>query len=451
MESFGNRSSRTSAMEDQISRVFLRRGSAFDAWLTATTVQVAQVLLTLPHSFAQMGLASGVVFQLLYGALGCWSCYMTTSLYADYIWILDSQKLRKENHIIQWYEVLEALLGRWWKALGLLFNCMLMLSAATIQLVACGNTVWYINDNLDKRTWTYIFGAICFSTLFIRMARNYHLWMFLGVFMTSYTAWYMTIAALFFEKHQNAVHTGPTSSVEYFTGTTNIIYTFGSHALTLEIIEAMDQPRKFKFVYVYAILYILTLTLPSAISVYWRFGDKMLEHPNALAVFSPSKFKTIAVILMLAHQIIEFAAFIVPVFAMWEKMLGIHHSNNQTIKYLARIPIVLIICLFALMLPFFGSINSVVGSFLSSIAVYILPCVAFMVIRRHEESRENAIEQPPVWIFNSWVGVYCINLGIVLWVAIVGMGFGAWASMYSLFHKVERFGLFSKCFECNKL
>ncbi|XP_024526150.1 auxin transporter-like protein 1 [Selaginella moellendorffii] len=162
---------------------------------------------------------------------------------------------------------------------------------------------------------------------------------------------------------------------------------------------------------------------------------QMLNYPNALAVLSPSKFRNVAIILMLTHQFIEFSAFVVPVFAMWEKLLGIHCSQNYTLKCIARMPIVLGICFLAIMLPFFGSINSVVGAIISSIGVYILPCLAFMVIRRHKESRENAIEQPPFWI-KSWVGVYCINLGLVLWVGIIGAGFGSWASMHNIMHKI---------------
>lgn len=60
---------------------------------------------------------------------------------------------------------------------------------------ACSN-IYYINDNLDKRTWTYIFGACCATTVFIPSFHNYRIWSFLGLMMTSYTAWYLTVASL---------------------------------------------------------------------------------------------------------------------------------------------------------------------------------------------------------------------------------------------------------------
>lgn len=65
-----------------------------------------------------------------------------------------------------------------------------------VSLDTCTSNIYYINDHLDKRTWTYIFGACCSLTVFIPSFHNYRIWSFLGLGMTTYTAWYMTIAAL---------------------------------------------------------------------------------------------------------------------------------------------------------------------------------------------------------------------------------------------------------------
>ena len=61
-------------------------------------------------------------------------------------------------------------------------------------LICCSN-IYYINDNFDKRTWTYIFGACCATTVFIPSFHNYRIWSFLGLMMTTYTSWYLTIAS----------------------------------------------------------------------------------------------------------------------------------------------------------------------------------------------------------------------------------------------------------------
>lgn len=96
----------------------------------------------------------------------------------------------------------------------------------------CSN-IYYINDKLDKRTWTYIFGACCATTVFIPSFHNYRIWSFLGLGMTTYTAWYLTIAAVVHGQVENVKHSGPNKLVLYFTGATNILYTFGGHAVTV--------------------------------------------------------------------------------------------------------------------------------------------------------------------------------------------------------------------------
>ena len=54
--------------------------------------QVAQVLLTLPYSFSQLGMLSGILFQLFYGLLGSWTAYLISVLYIEY-------RSRKEKEV----------------------------------------------------------------------------------------------------------------------------------------------------------------------------------------------------------------------------------------------------------------------------------------------------------------------------------------------------------------
>jgi len=41
----------------------------------------------------------------------------------------------------QWFEVLDGLLGPYWKAAGLAFNCTFLLFGTVIQLIACARSV----------------------------------------------------------------------------------------------------------------------------------------------------------------------------------------------------------------------------------------------------------------------------------------------------------------------
>ncbi|MFQ6647173.1 hypothetical protein Gotur_018952 [Gossypium turneri] len=196
-------------------------GSVYDAWFSCASNQVAQVLLTLPYSFSQMGMLSGIILQVFYGVLGSWTAYLISVLYIEYRTRKEKENVSFKNHVIQWFEVLDGLLGPYWKAIGLAFNCTFLLFGSVIQLIACA------------RTWTYIFGACCATTVFIPSFHNYRIWSFLGLAMTTYTAWYLTIAALVHGQVEGVTHQGPTKLVLYFTGATNILYTFGGHAVTV--------------------------------------------------------------------------------------------------------------------------------------------------------------------------------------------------------------------------
>ncbi|XP_019459587.1 PREDICTED: auxin transporter-like protein 1 [Lupinus angustifolius] len=422
-------------------------GSAYDAWFSCASNQVAQVLLTLPTSFSQLGMVSGIILQVFYGILGSWTAYLISILYVEYRTRKEKENVNFKNHVIQWFEVLEGLLGPYWKAIGLAFNCTFLLFGSVIQLIACASNIYYINDHFDKRTWTYIFGACCATTVFVPSFHNYRIWSFIGLGMTTYTAWYITIAALVHGKVENVTHTGPNKLVLYFTGATNILYTFGGHAVTVEIMHAMWKPRKFKYIYLYATVYVFSLTLPSAIAMYWAFGDQLLTQSNAFALLPPSAWRDAAVILMLIHQFITFGFACTPLYFVWEKVIGIHDTKSIFLRALARLPVVIPIWFLAIVFPFFGPINSAVGALLVTFTVYVIPSVAHMLTYKSASARQNAAEKLPFFI-PSWTLMYVINAFVVVWVLVVGLGFGGWASVTNFMRQIYTFGLFAKCYQC---
>nr|AAQ08856.1 auxin influx carrier-like protein 2 [Momordica charantia] len=560
----------------QMKNLLWHGGSAWDAWFSCASNQVAQVLLTLPYSFSQLGMLSGILFQIFYGLIGSWTAYLISVLYIEYRSRRERENVSFKNHVIQWFEVLDGLLGPHWKAVGLAFNCTFLLFGSVIQLIGCASNIYYINDHLDKRTWTYIFGACCATTVFIPSFHNYRIWSFLGLGMTTYTAWYMAVAALIHGQVEGVTHSGPTKLVLYFTGATNILYTFGGHAVTVEIMHAMWKPQKFKSIYLMATLYVFTLTLPSASAVYWAFGDELLNHSNAFsllpknsfrdaavilmlihqfitfgfactplyfvweymavaalihgqvegvthsgptklvlyftgatnilytfgghavtveimhAMWKPQKFKSIylmatlyvftltlpsasavywafgdellnhsnafsllpknsfrdaAVILMLIHQFITFGFACTPLYFVWEKVIGMHDTKSLCLRALVRLPVVIPIWFLAIIFPFFGPINSAVGALLVSFTVYIIPSAAHMLTYRKASARQNAAEKPPFFL-PSWTAMYVVNCFIVVWILVVGFGFGGWASVTNFVRQIDSFGLFAKCYQC---
>ncbi|KAM3314521.1 hypothetical protein ACQJBY_033387 [Aegilops geniculata] len=214
-----------------------------------------------------------------------------------------------------------------------------------------------------------------------------------------------------------------------------------------EVMHAMWRPQKFKAIYLMATLYVLTLTLPSAASVYWAFGDELLTHSNALSLLPRTPFRDAAVVLMLVHQFITFGFACTPLYFVWEKLIGLHDCRSLCKRAAARLPVVVPIWFLAIVFPFFGPINSAVGSLLVSFTVYIIPALAHMITYRSAHARESAVEQPPRFV-GRWTGTYVINAFVVVWVLVVGFGFGGWASITNFVRQIDTFGLFTKCYQC---
>ena len=65
-------------------------------------MQVSQVLLTLPYSFSQLGMVSGIVFYIFGGILGSKTTYIIISvLYVEYRTRKEKENVRFKNHVIQ--------------------------------------------------------------------------------------------------------------------------------------------------------------------------------------------------------------------------------------------------------------------------------------------------------------------------------------------------------------
>ncbi|KAJ0977939.1 hypothetical protein J5N97_013413 [Dioscorea zingiberensis] len=63
--------------------------------------EVARVLLTLPHSFSQLGMASGITFQPFYYLMGSWTAYFISILYVQYRTRKEREKVAFRSHVIQ--------------------------------------------------------------------------------------------------------------------------------------------------------------------------------------------------------------------------------------------------------------------------------------------------------------------------------------------------------------
>jgi auxin influx carrier (AUX1 LAX family) len=77
------------------------------------------------------------------------------------------------------------------------------------------------------------------------------------------------------------------------------------------------------------------------------------------------------------------------------------------LRILVRIPVVVLVWFVALAIPFFGPINSVMGAFLLTVVVYMLPLATFMYAYRTKAARQVLLFFILMILF-YWVS-FCIH------------------------------------------
>lgn len=87
------------------------------------------------------------------------------------------------------------------------------------------------------------------------------------------------------------------------------------------------------------------------------------------------------------------------------------------------------------------------GCWLLTVGWSIFSCMMIVDIIWWMAAMQNAVEQPSKYL-GRWAGTYTINVFVVVWVLIVGFGFGGWASMTNFIRQIDTFGLFTKCYQC---
>jgi auxin influx carrier (AUX1 LAX family) len=69
--------------------------------LFAFLMQVGQVILSMPTSYAQMGYKLGLFFHFLYVTIGVYTCYLLARLYVEYRARKEKEGVDFKKHVIQ--------------------------------------------------------------------------------------------------------------------------------------------------------------------------------------------------------------------------------------------------------------------------------------------------------------------------------------------------------------
>ena len=78
-----------------------------------------------------------------------------------------------------------------------------------------------------------MWGLVSLLTVLLPSFQNYRAFSFLGLIATTFTAWYMMGTAVHEGQQPGVMHSGPLDPQQFFTGATNILFTFGGHAMAV--------------------------------------------------------------------------------------------------------------------------------------------------------------------------------------------------------------------------
>lgn len=130
---------------------------------------------------------------------------------------------------------------------------------------------------------------------------------FIAVYL--HVAWFMTVEAATLSSVAGVTHSAPSNIKDYSRGFTSLLFTFAGHSSNIEVADVMNDQKTYALSYFYSFLYVFTLTMPNAVSVYHRFGDECIDHANAFSLFERSVPRDIGIVLMCLHEMVAFGLF----------------------------------------------------------------------------------------------------------------------------------------------
>ncbi|KAI7843624.1 hypothetical protein COHA_002864 [Chlorella ohadii] len=441
-------------------------GTGWDAFFTCASAQVGQVILSLPHSLAQTGMVAGILLMLLFASLAMWTVYLMVVLYLDNksrkikegTWYNDEKKRSIAN---QYHEVMAAATNKW---LGIFSRVVVIIALgglAVAQIIASSSNFHRMIPELSKRDWALVFGGVAMCMSLIPNFRNFRLFSFIALVATTFTSWYMVAMGIKGSgneglKSQAWTDQTPSAGWEgFFAGASNIIFTFGGHAMLLEVMDSMFKPYKFHKVFYGSYLYVYTLVLPNSMFIFWGWPEQAAQYGNVYAYMPASVARDISIVLMVAHQVIVFGLFAFPIFFMVEKWAGVHNGAYWK-RLLCRLPIAALLWLISLAFPFFGVINDVLGAFTTTFETFIIPCLAYnwhYQFSKNAEQHRFESTKPPTsnkWLsrLGGWRTIFYFNWVIIVFTAVFGFGMGGYASIKAFVESIQDFGVFAACYNC---
>lgn len=225
-----------------------------------------------------------------------------------------------------------------------------------------------------------------------------------------------------------------------------ILFAFGGHSSNIEVADVMDDPTAYDRCYFYSYLYVFTLTIPNVVATYYVYGDECKDNSNAFSLYEVSIQRDIGIVMMVIHQMVAFGLFSGPLYHVWEKYWEVN-SSPYLHRILYRIPVALLLLLLAVAVPFYGSVNALLGAFATSMATYVIPLVAYNLAYQSPEAQLAMVKRPPASIHLPYM--FAVNWVLAGSVFVCGVCIGGSAATLKLLEDYRDFHFFAQCYECD--
>ena len=147
----------------------------------------------------------------------------------------------------------------------------------------------------------------------------------------------MTVTAAIEGPADDVTYEAPQTVQSFFNGFVQLLFVYGGHTSNIEVADVMDNPGSYDKSYFWSYIYVFTLTMPNAVTVYHTYGmegkivyviicivididDEMIwvshsplsspealyQGANSFTLFERSAARDLGIIMMTLHQAVMF-------------------------------------------------------------------------------------------------------------------------------------------------
>ncbi|XP_031254843.1 amino acid transporter AVT1D-like [Pistacia vera] len=183
-------------------------------------------------------------------------------------------------------------------------------------------------------------------------------------------------------------------------------FCYAGHSVFPNIYSSMKEPSQFPWVLIISFFFGWVLNTGIAVCGYLMFGDSVksqftLNMPKQLVASKVSLWTTVVI------PMTKYALTLTPVALSLEELIPSAQLQTYSVSIVIRTILVISTLVVALTVPFFASLMSLVGSFLTMLVTLIFPCVCYLSILKGRLSKLKIA----VCLFYITIGVVCAYAG----------------------------------------